>query len=145
MSARTATVKARKRTDTLSLPGEFEEIVITSAQQLSDDEYFQFCVNNRELRIEQTSEGQMIIMMPVGGEGSHRNFILTTAFGVWANADQTGIGFDATGGFRLPNNAKRSPDAAWVKRERWEALSTKERKKFPPLCPDFVVELRSDT
>ena len=66
-------------------------------------------------------------------------------FGTWAEADGTGIGFDSSGGFRLPNKAKRSPDVAWVKRERWEALSPKERKRFAPLCPDFVVELRSET
>ena len=145
MSAQTATVKARKKTDRIPLPGGFSEIVITPLQELSEDEYFQFCVNNRELRIEMTSEGKMIIMMPVGGEGSHRNFNLNTEFGAWVKADQTGIGFDSSSGFRLPNKAKRGPDAAWVKRERWEALSAKERKQFPPLCPDFVVELRSDT
>ena len=145
MSAATATVKARNKSERIPFPGGFTEAVITPLEPLSEEEYFQFCARNRKLRIEMTSEGQVIVMMPVGGEGSHRNFNLTTEFGIWAKTDPTGIGFDATGGFRLPNKAKRSPDAAWVRRERWEALSAKERKKFPPLCPDFVVELRSET
>lgn len=145
MGTATATVKARNKTERIPLPCGFTEIVITPLDPLSEDEYFQFCTRHRDLRIEMTSEGQMIVMMPVGGEGSHRNLFLTTRFGTWSETDPTGIGFDSSGGFRLPNNAKRSPDIAWVKRERWESLTPKERKKFPPLCPDFVVELRSDT
>ena len=145
MSTQTATAKARKKTTAFSFPRDFEEIVITPVQPMTEDEYFEFCVSQHELRIEMTKEGQMIVMMPVGGEGSNRNFILTARLGAWAETNQSGIGFDATVGFRLPNKAKRGPDAAWVKRERWDALTPKERKKFPPLCPDFVVELRSDT
>ena len=145
MSTQTATAKARKKSEVFSFPRDFLEIAITPLHPLTEDEYFEFCVSQRELRIEMTSEGQMIVMMPVGGEGSHRNLFLTGRFFTWSETDPTGIGFDATGGFRLPNKAKRSPDAAWVKRERWEALTTKERKKFPPLCPEFVVELRSET
>ena len=91
MSAQTATVKARKKTDRIPLPGGFSEIVITPLQELSEDEYFQFCVSQRELRIEMTSEGQMIIMMPVGGEGSHRNLFLTGRFFTWSETDPTGI------------------------------------------------------
>src|SRR5437870_9818920 len=87
----------------------------------------------------------MIIMLPVGSEGGHRNFNLTTAFGVWAKADDTGIGFDSSTGFTLPNTAKRSPDLSWIRRERWEAIPKKQRKKFAPICPDFAVELRSET
>src|SRR5262245_26136093 len=145
MSTRAGAVRARKKAFTLSLPEEFEEIVITPLDEFSDEDYWQFCAKHKDLRIEMTSEGQMIIMMPVGGEGSHRNFNLITEFGIWAKNDQTGIGFDSSGGFRLPNKAKRSPDVSWLKRERWEALSAKERKKFLPLCPDFAVELRSET
>ena len=145
MSTRAGAVKAQKKALTLSLPEEFEEIVITPLDEFSEEEYWQFCAKHKDLRIEMTSEGQMIIMMPVGGEGSHRNFILTTRFGVWAETNEDGIGFDTSGGFRLPNKAKRSPDVSWIRRERWEALSAKERKKFLPLCPDFAVELRSET
>src|SRR2546421_6467992 len=113
--------------------------------KFSDEEYAEFCRQNPDLRIERTSEGDLIIMPPTGGETGRSNFKLTTIFGNWVEADGTGEGFDSSTIFRLPNGAERSPDAAWVKRSRSEALSKEERKKFPPLCPDFVVELRSDT
>ncbi|MFQ5856896.1 MAG: Uma2 family endonuclease [Anaerolineae bacterium] len=113
------------------------------AQKISNHDFFEFCQLNRDLRIELTSGGDLIIMTPTGGETGRINFTLTALFGVWVEADGTGIGFDSSTGFTLPNGAKRSPDAAWVKRSRWEALTEEERAKFPPLCPDFVVELRS--
>jgi Uma2 family endonuclease len=84
-------------------------------------------------------------MMPTGGEGGHRNFNLNGEFYAWVIADGTGVGFDSSTGFILPNGAKRAPDLAWIQRERWEAIPKKQRKKFPPICPDFVVELRSET
>ena len=122
MSTRTGAVRAKKKL-TLALPEDFDEIAINLGNhEFSEDDYWQFCAEHRELRIEMTKEGQMIIMMPVGSEGSHRNHNLTVEFGIWAKRDQTGISFDSSGGFRLPNKAKRSPDASWVKRERWEAL-----------------------
>ena len=112
---------------------------------LSDDEFFEFCALNSDLRIEMTKEGEMIIMLPVGSEGGHRNFNLTAEFGIWAKSDGTGVGFDSSSGFTLPNGAKRAPDLSWIERERWEAIPRKQRKKFAPICPDFVVELRSET
>lgn len=114
-------------------------------QRMTDDEFFEFCQKHPDLRIERTSEGDLIIMPPTGGETGRSNFKLTTLFGNWVEADGTGEGFDSSTIFRLPNGAERSPNAAWIKRSRWEALSKEERKKFPPLCPDFVIELRSDT
>lgn len=84
-------------------------------------------------------------MAPTGGETGRRNFLLSGLFFNWAEADGTGIGFDSSTGFTLPNGAKRSPDLAWVRRARWEALTARERAEFPPLCPDFVVEIRSAT
>ncbi len=145
MSAKSAAMKARDFVVSLPDDIEIEECVVTPQRSLSDDEFWEFCARNRQLRIEMTKGGQMIIMMPVGGEGSSRNFLLTTRFGAWVEKDGTGIGFDSSGGFKLPNKAKRSPDASWVLRERWEALTEKQRKRFVPLCPDFVIELRSDT
>ena len=145
MSSRTGAIRARNKTAAFFWPEEFDEIVITPSEPISEDAYWEFCATHRDLRIEMTREGQMIIMMPVGSEGSHHNLTLSVRFGSWAEADGSGIGFDSSGGFRLPNKAKRSPDAAWVKRERWEALTSKERKKFAPLCPDFVIELRSES
>lgn len=114
-------------------------------RDMNDDEFFEFCQLNRELRIERTSEGEIIIMAPTGGETGRINFDLNVYFGAWVKADGTGVGFDSSTGFMLPNGAKRSPDVAWVKRSRWEALTEEERKGFPPLCPDFVVEIRSES
>ncbi len=104
-----------------------------------------FCGENPDLRIEMTSEGEMIIMLPVGPTGSNRNFVLNGRFFAWAEKDPTGIAFDATAGFTLPNGAERSPDASWIRLDRWEALTKDEQEAFSPICPDFVVELRSRT
>jgi Uma2 family endonuclease len=82
-------------------------------------------------------------MSPTGGETGRRNFALIGALSAWVARDGSGVGFDSSTGFVLPNGAERSPDAAWVKKDRWEALTAEQRRKFVPLCPDFVVELRS--
>jgi len=95
------------------------------------------------LRIERTSQGDLVIMPPTGSETGRINFKLTQLFGQWVDADGTGVGFDSSTGFTLPNGATRSPDLAWVKRSRWEALTRQQREGFAPLCPDFVLELRS--
>ena len=112
-------------------------------QKMSDHEFFAFCQSNPEWRLERTREGDLIVMPPTGGWTGTRNFILIGLFSQWVEADGTGLGFDSSTGFTLPNGAKRSPDVAWVKRSRWEALTAEEQEEFPPLCPDFVVELRS--
>ncbi|MEW6209540.1 MAG: Uma2 family endonuclease [Acidobacteriota bacterium] len=114
-------------------------------EKVSDREFFEFCRLNPDLRIERTSDGDLIIMPPTGGETGKRNFTLSVTFGAWVETDGTGIGFDSSTGFTLPNGAKRSPDLAWVSRSRWGVLTEEEREEFPPLCPDFVVELRSRT
>lgn len=114
-------------------------------QKLSDEEFFEFCQWNREWRIERTSAGDLIIMPPTGGKTGNRNFTLIVLFGQWVVADGTGKGFDSSTGFILPNGAERSPDLAWVSLERWNTLTEEQREKFPPICPDFVVELRSRT
>jgi Uma2 family endonuclease len=82
-------------------------------------------------------------MSPTGGRTGRRNFTLIGLFNDWVEKDGTGIGFDSSTGFALPNGARRSPDLAWVKRARWESLTGEEQESFPPICPDFVVELRS--
>lgn len=109
----------------------------------TDDQYFQFCAVNKELGIERTAEGKIIIMSPTGGETGRRNADLTWQLVGWAKHDGTGIAFDSNTEFRLPNGANRTPDASWVLKSRWEAIAEPEREKFPPLCPDFVVELLS--
>jgi Uma2 family endonuclease len=112
-------------------------------QQMDNQAFFAFCQRNRDWRIERTSEGDLIIMPPTGGTTGQVNFNLTGLFSAWVRTDGTGIGFDSSTGFTLPNGAERSPDLAWVRRSRWEALTEDERTEFPPLCPDFVVEIRS--
>jgi Uma2 family endonuclease len=110
---------------------------------MTDEELFEFCQLNAEWRIERTATGELIVMPPAGGETGIRNSQLNRLLGNWAEEDGTGLVFDSSTGFTLTNGAKRSPDAAWLLRARWEALAPEQRRTFPPLCPDFVVELRS--
>lgn len=110
---------------------------------MTEEDFFAFCQVNRKLRIERTSDGEVIIMPPAGGESGRREIEAGASLVQWAKADGTGIAFSSSTGFVLPNGAERSPDLAWVRRARWEALSQDERERFPPLCPDFVGEIRS--
>lgn len=112
---------------------------------LSDDQFFELCQRNRDYRFERTVSGELLIMPPTGSETGNYNGRLTQRLFNWADINELGIAFDSSTGFKLPNGADRSPDASWVKRERWEALTPEQRKKFAPICPDFVVELRSET
>ena len=114
-------------------------------KRLTEQEFFEFCQHNSELRLELTSERDLIIMPPTTSETGRRNFNLAVAFGIWAKQDGTGIGFDSSAGFTLSNGAIRSPDVSWVRKKRWESLSDEERGRFAHLCPDFVIELRSRT
>jgi Uma2 family endonuclease len=111
--------------------------------QLTDEQFYELCQANENLRFERTATGELIIMPPVGGETSNRNGRLNQQLFNWADADGTGIAFDSSGGFKLPNDADRSPDASWVTLERWNALTQEQQTRFLPLCPDFVVELLS--
>ena len=114
------------------------------AIKLTDEQFFEFCQLNRDLRIERTATGELLIMPPAGGETGNRNSKLTQQLANWTDTDGTGIEFDSSTGFTLPNGAKPSPDAAWLKLDRWHTLAPEQQKKFPPLAPDFVVELRSE-
>lgn len=114
-------------------------------EKINDEEFENFCRHNPDMRIELTKEGELLVMPPTGGKTGKRNFALIVEFGIWAENDGSGVSFDSSTVFRLPNGAKRSPDLAWIKNERWESLTNDEQEKFPPLCPDFVVELRSRT
>jgi Uma2 family endonuclease len=111
--------------------------------KLSDEQFYQLCRDNEDLRLELTAEAELIIMAPTGGTTGSRNADITTQLTVWAKTDGTGLSFDSSTMFCLPNGAKRSPDGAWVRRDRWDALTEEERESFVPLCPDFVLELRS--
>lgn len=112
---------------------------------LTDDQLFQFCQLNGDWRIEYTAQGELIIMPPTGGETSNRNAEITFQVQSWTRQDQTGVAFDSSCGFKLPNGAIRSPDAAWVRRVRLAVLTREQKQAFLPLCPDFVIELRSPT
>lgn len=111
----------------------------------TDDEFYYFCQDNPDLTFERDAEGQLILMPNTGGTTGVRNSELNFQLTLWNRHARTGVVFDSSTTFRLPNTAMRSPDAAWVSQERWEALTEKEQQQFPPLCPDFIVELRSQT
>ena len=115
------------------------------AINLTDDQLFELCQLNRDWRIEYTAQGELIVMPPTEGETSNRNAELTYQVQAWTRRDQAGVAFDSSGGFKLPNGATRSPDAAWVRRSRLAGLTREQKQKFLPLCPDFVIELRSPT
>ena len=116
---------------------------LDSVIKMTDEQFFQLCQNNRELRFERNANGELIIMPPTGGETGNRNGRLNQQLFNWTDADGTGIAFDSSTCFKLPNGADRSPDASWIKLERWDALTDEEKQKFPPICPDFVIELLS--
>ena len=111
--------------------------------KLTDEQFFQLCQENENIRLERTAKGELIIMSPAGGETSNSNAGLTAQIWIWNQRNKLGKVFDSSGGFKLPNGANRAPDASWVKLERWDALTPEQQKKFPPICPDFVVELMS--
>ncbi len=112
---------------------------------LTDEQFFQLCQNNRDLKFERTASGEIIIMPPTGGETSNRNIELAYQLQAWSRQNKLGKAFDSSGAFTLPSGAIRAPDVSWLKLERWEALTPQQRGKFIPLCPDFVVELLSPT
>jgi Uma2 family endonuclease len=116
---------------------------VRPAVAIGDDALYDLCAANPDLRIERTADGELLIMSPTGGETGARNARLTAQLVAWADRDATGIVFDSSTGFLLPNGAERAPDAAWIRSTRWDALSPEQRKRLVPLCPDFVLELLS--
>lgn len=111
--------------------------------ELSDDDFFELCQENRDLRLERSAQGEVLIMPPTGGKTGSQNLRLAGQLDAWVERTGAGVGFDSSTGFRLPNGAVRSPDLAWVSSQRWDALDERERERFVPLAPDFVLELRS--
>ncbi|MFB2897838.1 Uma2 family endonuclease [Aerosakkonemataceae cyanobacterium BLCC-F50] len=111
--------------------------------KLTDEQFFQLCQDNRDLRFERNANGELIIMPPTGGETGNRNAGLTAQVWIWNEQTKLGVVFDSSTGFKLPNGADRSPDVAWIPLERWDALTVEQKRRFLPLCPDFVVELLS--
>jgi Uma2 family endonuclease len=116
---------------------------IPSSIQLTDEQFFEFCQVNRDLRIERNQFGELVIMPPTGSETGNREGNIFGQLWIWSEQDGTGITFSSSTGFKLSTGAERSPDASWIKLERWNTLSAKQQEKFAPICPDFVVELKS--
>ena len=112
---------------------------------MTHEQFYEFCLANRDLRIERTASGDVVIMPPAFSDTGNRNFNLAVQLGSWADQDGTGFGFDSSAGFTLPNGATRSPDVSWIKLERWNGLTEEQKASFAPICPDFVIELRSSS
>ena len=112
---------------------------------LSDEQFYQLCLVNQNWQLERTVKGELVIMSPVGGVSGNREADLITDLNLWNRQTQLGRVFSSSTIFRLPEGGDRSPDAAWVANERWESLTPEEQEKFPPICPDFVIELHSRT
>lgn len=111
--------------------------------KLTEDQFYQLCRANPDIKFERNAKGEIIIMSPTGGETGNRNAEIIIEFGVWNRQSQLGKLFDSSTGFQLPNGADRSPDVAWIKQERWDALTVEQKERFPPIAPDFVLELMS--
>jgi Uma2 family endonuclease len=115
------------------------------SMSLTDEQFLRLCQENPEMRLELNAQGELVIMPPTGSKTGLRNNELSYTLTAWAKADGTGVAFDSSTLFALPNGARRSPDASWVQRERWNLLTEDQQEGPAPLCPDFVVELRSRT
>lgn len=112
---------------------------------LTEKAFYDLCRANPNVKFERMAGGELIVMSPTGGETGNQNFELYIDLGVWNRQTRLGKAFDSSTCFRLPNGANRSPDAAWVRLDRWQALTPEQRRRFPPIAPDFVLELRSST
>ncbi len=110
---------------------------------LTDEQFYQLCRKNPDLKFERNAQGQIIIMPPTGGETGNFNSEINADFVIWNRQTKLGVCFDSSTCFKLPNGADRSPDVAWIQQERWDALTLQQKQKFPPIAPDFVLELMS--
>ena len=117
-----------------------DELIIPD---MTDEQFLDFCVQNRDHRIERTAEGKVLVMSGTGGETGSRNVEITAQLNAWAKGDGRGVSFDSSTGFRLPNTAIRAPDSCWVSRSGLAQLTKAQKKRFLPLCPEFVIELLS--
>ncbi|GAB3640669.1 Uma2 family endonuclease [Spirosoma arcticum] len=113
-------------------------------RSMTDDEFYHFCQENPDFKFERDTNGNIISMALTGGDTGRRNTKLTSRLDLWTDDTKAGIVFNSSTGFKLPNGANRSPDVAFVAIDKWNALTPEERIKYPPLCPDFLVELMSE-
>ncbi|MEB3310492.1 MAG: Uma2 family endonuclease [Snowella sp.] len=118
---------------------------VPAAVALTDEQFYQLAIANEPWQLELSGTGELSIMAPTGGESGIRNADLTTELTLWNRKSKLGKVFDSSTEFKLPNGAYRCPDVAWVQLDRWQALTPEQRQKFPPICPDFVIELRSES
>lgn len=141
MSQQTLLDEATSETDVPSLPGPV--LLNIKSLKLTEKQFELLCRDNRDMRIELTAQGELVIMSPTGMKTGWRNSKLTQWMANWAERDGTGICCDSSTLFTLPNGAKRSPDVSWIRQERVDALTDDQQESFAPICPDFVLELRS--
>jgi Uma2 family endonuclease len=118
-------------------------IPLTLTLTVTREQFVELALANRELQLERTAAGELIVNPPTGGETGYRNLDIEGQLWLWNSRSRLGKAFNSSTGFHLPNGADRSPDASWVRQERWDALTPKQKESFIPLCPDFAVELRS--
>ncbi|MGK7930499.1 MAG: Uma2 family endonuclease [Microcystaceae cyanobacterium] len=111
--------------------------------EINDEQFYQLCCHNPELKLEQNHKGEIIIMSPTGGETGEKNAELIVDFGIWNRRQRLGKIFDSSTCFKLPLGSNRSPDVAYIQQERWDNLTQEEKESFPPIAPDFVLELMS--
>jgi Uma2 family endonuclease len=111
--------------------------------KLNDDQFYQLCRDNPDVKFERNAFGELIVMPPTGGETGKRNALIIADFVIWNRQTKLGEVFDSSTCFKLPNDPNRSPDVSWIQSERWNALKPEQREKFPPIAPDFVLELMS--
>ncbi len=130
-----------KRSDILTMTA--YTIDFSSVCQMSDEQFYQLCRKNPEIKFERNATGELMIMSPTGGETGNRNIEIAGDFVFWNRQNKLGKLFDSSTCFKLPNGANRSPDIAWIKQSRWDELTPEEKEKFPPIAPDFVLELMS--
>jgi Uma2 family endonuclease len=113
--------------------------------QLTHEQFYELCMANKDVPMERSPTGELVIMTPLGGLSGSREADYITDLNIWNRNSGLGIVFSSSTVFNLPDGGDRSPDAAWIRRNRWESLTPEQQEKFPPLCPDFVIELRSRT
>ncbi|MEO6863506.1 MAG: Uma2 family endonuclease [Microcoleus sp.] len=118
---------------------------LNSLIKLTSEQFYQLCEDNPDLQLERNANGELIVMPPTGGETGKSNSKFNLQIGLWNEQTELGEAFDSSTGYTLPNGANRSPDASWVEKSRWSALTPEQREKFIPLCPDFAVEILSPT
>ncbi|MBW4663630.1 MAG: Uma2 family endonuclease [Chroococcus sp. CMT-3BRIN-NPC107] len=118
-------------------------VILPGSESMTTEQFYEFCQENRDLRIERTANGEVIVMPPAFSDTGNRNLKISQQLSNWADKEGTGETFDSSAGFTLPNGAIRSPDTSWIKLERWNALTEQQKASFAPICPDFAIELRS--